>query len=196
MALDENIGRKHPGDPIKSDDWNQLAEETRRLDAQKLDLGGGTVSGPLTVMGTLTSPTLGVQILHGDEDTWTFTTDKPDYQAALARNVTFASATSLLVAGHCSAQTTPKNGLQMVLSVDGAQLHQVNANSALSWGMATYWGVSPGDVSQPLVTMGVCTVAAGAHDFRLLIRSTTAGQPVQVRGATLFLLQVGAGSPT
>jgi len=170
MALDENIGNKHAGDPIRSADWNTLAAETRRL-----------------------GMALGVQVLHGTEDTWNFSTDKQTYEPAIERQVTFDSDASILVVGHCSAVTNPDSGLQMVLSVDGEQLHQVNKNSALSWGMATHWGKTRGEVSTPLVTIGMHSVKAGAHTLQLLARSTTPGQSVGVTGATLFILRVGAG---
>lgn len=193
MALDENIGNKHAGDPIRSADWNTLAAETRRLGTDKFDTAGGTMSGPLTVLGAISSPALGVQILHGTEDSWNFSTDKPTYEPAIQREITFDSDTSILLMGHCSAITNPDNGLQMVLSVDGEQLHQVNKNSALSWGMAAHWGKTRGEVSPPLVTMGTCGVKAGAHTFQLLVRSTTPGQSVQLIGPALFILRVGAG---
>jgi hypothetical protein len=193
MALEGNIGNKHPGDPIKSDDWNELAAEAQRLGTDKLDLTGGTISGPLAVKGPVSSPALGVEILHGTEDTWGITVDNVNYVPVIERDVTFDSAASLLVVGHCSAITNPDTGVQMVLSVDRKQLHQVNANSAISWGMATHWGNNRGEVSSPLVTMGIYSVDAGTHHFQLLARSTTPGQSVGLNGPTLFILRVGAG---
>ncbi|HEY9438132.1 MAG TPA: hypothetical protein VIS29_05690 [Streptomyces sp.] len=191
MALDENIGNKHPGDPIRSDDWNKLSAETRRLDAAKLDTGGGTITGPLTVRGPISSPALGVQMLHGNPDAWIHNTSSSTYEPTVARDVTFESAASMLVIGHCNASTTPSGGIQMVLSVDDVQLHQVEANSALSWGMAMESGYSQGDGPRPLVTMGICTVTPGVHNFKLLLRATSEGQTVQAYGSTVFLLQIG-----
>jgi hypothetical protein len=191
MALDKNIGNKHPGDPIKSDDWNKLSAETQRLDEAKLDIGGGKISGPLTVSGPIISPALGVQIFHGNVDSWIFNTNKGDYEPAIDRDVAFETDASMLVVGHCNASTGPGNDIQMVLSVDGKQLHQLNANSALSWGMASNSGFATGDGPRPLVAMGICSVAHGTHNFKLLIRATTAGQNVMTYGPALFLLQVG-----
>lgn len=45
---------KSQGDNIRSKDWNDAVNELRRLDTDKLNLAGGTVTGPLSVAGLLT----------------------------------------------------------------------------------------------------------------------------------------------
>ena len=44
---------KSRNDTIRSADWNALADEVIRLDGAKVDRAGDTISGPLTVSGTL-----------------------------------------------------------------------------------------------------------------------------------------------
>lgn len=44
---------KSPGDPIRSQDWNQAVDEVIRLDNDKVDRGGDTISGSLQVGGGL-----------------------------------------------------------------------------------------------------------------------------------------------
>lgn len=41
---------KAPGNPIRSADWNELVNETKRLETAKFDVAGGTI-GPVTVQG-------------------------------------------------------------------------------------------------------------------------------------------------
>ncbi|WP_157270367.1 hypothetical protein [Azohydromonas aeria] len=59
---------KSAGDPIKSKDWNDLVNETRRLDTAKAERNGAEAfSGPLTVAGSLgvgsaTAPTGALEV--------------------------------------------------------------------------------------------------------------------------------------
>ena len=44
---------KSAGDTIRSKDWNDLVNETRRLDIAKVDRAGDAITGPLSVAGAL-----------------------------------------------------------------------------------------------------------------------------------------------
>jgi hypothetical protein len=50
---------KAPGNPIRSADWNELVDETKRLETAKFDVAGGK-TGPLTVQGRVDASTLAV----------------------------------------------------------------------------------------------------------------------------------------
>ena len=51
-----NPPTKNPGDTILSADWNAANAEVKRLETAKLDHAGGTITGDLTVTGTLNAP--------------------------------------------------------------------------------------------------------------------------------------------
>lgn len=54
MALNPDLPfPKKQGDNIRSKDWNDAVVEIQRLDRDKLNLTGGTITGPLTVSGNL-----------------------------------------------------------------------------------------------------------------------------------------------
>ena len=62
MALTPDLPfPKGPGDPIRSKDWNDHVNETRRLDIAKVDRTGDAMTGSLSVAGTLAvnKPTAG-----------------------------------------------------------------------------------------------------------------------------------------
>jgi hypothetical protein len=44
---------KSAGNPIRSKDWNDLVNETRRLDTAKVERAGDAITGPLSVAGAL-----------------------------------------------------------------------------------------------------------------------------------------------
>lgn len=46
---------KTPGDPLRSQDWNAHVHETQRLDQDKVDRTGDTITGALTINGALTA---------------------------------------------------------------------------------------------------------------------------------------------
>ena len=46
---------KTPGDPLRSQDWNAHVHETQRLDQDKVDRKGDTITGALTINGALTA---------------------------------------------------------------------------------------------------------------------------------------------
>ena len=46
---------KTPGDPLRSQDWNAHVHETQRLDQDKVDRKGDTITGDLTINGALTA---------------------------------------------------------------------------------------------------------------------------------------------
>jgi hypothetical protein len=63
---------KVPGDLIRSTDWNEAMTEIVRLDASKLNITGGTISGPLTVGSNLGIGTTNPQEQLQIGDRWTF----------------------------------------------------------------------------------------------------------------------------
>ncbi|HKJ68593.1 MAG TPA: hypothetical protein VKA68_11600, partial [bacterium] len=70
---------KNPGDLIKSADWNTTIEEIQRIADEKLDRAGDTVTGSLTIDGSLgvgtTSPSQKLQVtgtIHSTRDGFKF----------------------------------------------------------------------------------------------------------------------------
>src|SRR5262245_45532758 len=51
---------KKTGDAIRSKDWNDLVDETKRLDNAKVNKAGDGMTGPLTISAALNASALGV----------------------------------------------------------------------------------------------------------------------------------------
>ncbi|MEM8897224.1 MAG: tail fiber domain-containing protein [Bacteroidota bacterium] len=49
MPLPASVVPKNPGDPILSENWNDLGAEVNRLDTDKANLNGAVFTGPLTI---------------------------------------------------------------------------------------------------------------------------------------------------
>ena len=81
MPVNPKILGKKRGDTILSDDWNLGFAEVGRLDRDKLNTAGGTISGGLTVAGAVKAQSLEV-------------TDTAKFKAASVDSASIASNTS------------------------------------------------------------------------------------------------------
>ncbi|MET9084829.1 hypothetical protein ABZX77_23615 [Streptomyces sp. NPDC004237] len=190
MTLDQNTANKAPGDPVRSTDWNDLAAAVLRHETGKLDLTGGTVTGPLTVQGGLTAPmlisqSLGVQLVKPNGQ---LGFDGIDAAAVtmLGLEIQFPTPTTLLLIGHGHGTTSDVNhALTMRILVDGAV---TNKDGAKEWG-AGYLAV-PGGTWVPVTAIGTAQVTAGSHVVQLTATGT-AGGSASLHAPTLWVIRLG-----
>ncbi|MBO3749196.1 hypothetical protein J5X84_24220 [Streptosporangiaceae bacterium NEAU-GS5] len=177
MALDDNVGNKHPGDLIKSDDWNKLAGEVHRVDA-------------------LLGAALGATLLPVVPRGWANFFEATDYQNAIEHQVQVDQPTSVLLLGLGQGLVTGTGILDLVIKVDGNILHPVSPDNfeagdklqGLSWGMGFVQGQG---FWQQVIALGQSQLAAGSHQIALACRSRTGGR-VQLNGPTLWMLKSGS----
>ncbi|MFE2063485.1 hypothetical protein ACFXDH_13930 [Streptomyces sp. NPDC059467] len=195
MTLDQNLADKAPGDPVRSADWNDIAAAVLRHETGKLDLSGGTVTGPLTAQGGLTAPalssqSLGVQLLKPDNGQWGF-----DFNASTATMISgqiqFQTPATLLLIGHGHASTSdPNHPLILHVMVDGAI---TNKEGTSEWGVG--FVALPGGATTwvPATTIGSAQVTAGSHTVQFAATGGAFGATASLHGPTLWVIRLGAG---
>ncbi|MER5795537.1 hypothetical protein [Streptomyces sp. NPDC001980] len=192
MTLDQNLADKAPGDPVRSADWNDLAAAVLRHETGKLDLSGGTVTGPLTAQGGLTAPalssqSLGVQLLRPDNGQVGFD-NIVSTVTMISQQIQFQTPATLLLVGHGHGTTSDVNhALAMRIVVDGVS---TGKDGAKEWGVG-YLAV-PAGTWVPVTAMGTVQVAAGSHTLQLTATGT-AGGTVALHAPTLWVIRLGAG---
>ncbi|KOV88202.1 hypothetical protein ADL01_02330 [Streptomyces sp. NRRL WC-3618] len=180
MSLDENLTNKHPGDPIRSKDWNALASETVRLDDTKLNRG-----------------LIGVQMLRAPS--WNNETTSGDWQPVISQTVNFETGTSLLLVGQGHGlSSTSGVALDVVIRVNGTILGQDDTVGDLSWGAGLLQNSFGGKTSiwTQIVAIAECSVKSGESAVELAMRcrrpDTGKDGSVNFSAPTLWLIRLGA----
>ena len=196
MALDKNLAGKKSGDAIIADDWNKLAAETIRLDAEKLDtVKGGAVAGLLTAAAGLTAPalrsdSLGINLLTPADTKWDFQTTSSAGFAVITGYLDFAVPTSVLILGHGHGNTSvddvAKRALSIEIRVDGSKTNPIREGN---------WGVGylnpPINTWTPMIAVGSANLPKGTHKFELALVAVTNGTTVKLNGPSLWVARLG-----
>ncbi|WP_089104010.1 hypothetical protein [Streptomyces hyaluromycini] len=191
MTLDQNLADKAPGDPVRSADWNDLAAAVLRHETGKLDLSGGTVTGPLTAQGGLTAPglksqALGVELLKPDNGQVGFD-NIVSTVTMISKQIQFQSDATLLLIGHGHGTTSDLNhALTMRVLVDGN--FPGKDSGGKEWGVG-YLAV-PGGTWVPVTAMGTAQVTKGSHTLQLTVTGSTGGL-VALHAPTLWVVRLG-----
>jgi hypothetical protein len=198
VALDKQVTGKKSGDPITSNDWNAVADETIRLDSAKLDLAnGGTVSGLLTAAAglsatSLASGTLGVTLFKPADEKWAHQTSQPSGTVVISATLDFPVRTSVLVLGHghgSSLSDAPAaRAVVLELRLDGAAL---NVSRGGQWGVG--YLSPPLNSWMPMITIGSAQLdpVPGGHRLELALRPTDGSYTVNLNGPTLWVARLG-----
>ncbi|MFI5958818.1 hypothetical protein [Cryptosporangium sp. NPDC051539] len=175
MTIDPGLSEMHPGDPIRSSDWNTLASAVGGLQI------GVTGAGYLGV-SQFTS------------EIWERSTTSAAYVPAVKGTVAFAQKTTVLVAGHGHGLTRDKDvSLDIAIYVDGTLLGRRDNTSELApWGAGVLQSNANSLSSwNQVLALGSTVVDAGSRAFEIRFRARGGGKEVLFSGASLWVVRLG-----
>jgi hypothetical protein len=205
---------KKPGDVIRSQEWNELVrlanelkatqqslnELAARLQNEKLDTSGGTVSGTLNanVLSTpsLRSPGLGAEVVRPANDTWLHTTDNTTWKPAVSKSFRLAQPTTFLVIGHGAGKADDGNNpLDVAIRLNGSIQMFTGRPDGTLWGMG-HSGPSTDSLRHvgQIVTLALCPLDRrpnNDHTLELCFRARGEGKVVTLYGPSLWLIRLG-----
>ncbi len=155
---------KGPGDQLRSGDWNQVVNEVIRLDNAKLNLTGGTVSGPLTITGN--ASTGGNAVVTG----------------SCTVNGNLSTGGALTVAG-----STAMNGGAGIGNLGGARQSTLHVAGGIWDTVGTEGDFKIGTAAHRL-KIGVATAGGGAGDVRISAQGGT--NRIMMGGGTANVLSI------